>query len=774
MTTARVAQSRAIQFAPQLEKVPLLPGNNFHDDPINRGSLRRSHTLGLNSAKQEFVAPTEYSATRHPADAEPRKHVTKEEMHAKWASQQQVFRFVGFFKEAVPESADEATRLRRCCMSFFPEDGTLMIREARGQNSGMMNSVHGGGAVLVRRHRVFEADGTPVDLEDLQVGEEFECYGKVFKVLDCDGWTRKELTKMGWAVADPLPWPSEEDQQSALNARRMRMQGVRKLRSEDMDVKRQMEFAVSGRCSKVHPEHARAAQQFLRTEGVASHLTFRLLWDDRGGKRPEARIMALKYFLEDDTMEIAENRVANSGRDSSVKFLCRQRVQKPGTRPPMINTGEVQHGTFGNLLKREFLTYDDLTIGRTIQVHQKEFLIFDADKHTREWYEKQGKPLEPGIDVSELLKEAAGPEAVRHYPPPHDGYGDEEDSLGNWRSLMLKAPKKDYEKLLRDGHKVLRFRATLHDSDAPEDEGREFVINFYMATSEVEVIEHSVRNSGIIAGKFLSKRKLYREDPATAQKVVLDQSFFAPGKVVPVLGRHFLLQDIDTRSKKYLDGVEDPPSPRHVRELMGRLRELLNIRFGKTTEAFRAMSTRGAIGVSDIIRFLESNNQPIRRREAKTILNYFDVRGEGALDFNAFVNMMEYKNSQNMDESSNQTRAFKVADVLQDGEDEHEIADRQIQHKALYRRTLRALRDRLEQRRMRQQEIFRVMAGQKSNSLLDKKEFEHGLRHILHMQLTPAEQQVLMDALFPGDKVEVTYAEFSSFLEAVGEFLPEA
>eukprot|EP01065_Artemidia_motanka_P000026 TRINITY_DN10007_c0_g1_i1.p1 TRINITY_DN10007_c0_g1~~TRINITY_DN10007_c0_g1_i1.p1 ORF type:complete len:795 (+),score=259.23 TRINITY_DN10007_c0_g1_i1:59-2386(+) len=774
MAGVRTAQTKSVGYAPQVERIPLLPGNNFHDDPINRATLRKSHGLGMNSVQPDFVPPTEYSVSKNPADAAPRRQPTREEMLKQWAPQTHVYRFLAFFREAVSESADESHRVRRCCINFFTEDGTIMIREGRVANSGAANSVHGGGAVLVKRHRVYEADGTAVDLEDLQVGEEFECYGKVFKVLDCDAFTRRELTAKGWVIPEGLPWPEQEDVHAALNKRRMKMEGIRKLRTQDMDVKRQMEFALSGRCSKVHPEQARAAQQFLAAGGGGgvSHLTFRMLWDDRSGVRRECRVMALRYYLEDDTVEIAENRVVNSGRDSAVKFMCRQRLQKAGVPPPDIHTGEVQHGTFGCLLRRDYVTHKDLSIGDTITVHRKDFLIFDADEHTRQWYQKQGSPLSPPLDVSTILKEAGGAEQpVRHYPPPHDGYGDEEDSLGNWRSLMLKAPKKDYDKLLRDGHKVLRFRAT-QENRAPEEEGREFVLNYFLATNEVEVIENSVRNSGVIAGKFLSKRKLYREIPETGQKVVLDDSFFRAGNVVPVLGRHFRLHEIDARSQKFLGGVNDPPTPERVREIIGALRDLLNQKYQKTTEAFRAISSKGVIGVSDIRHFLEINNQPVGRREAKTVLSYFDIRGEGQLDFNAFVNMMEYKNSQNMDESSSQTRSFKVEHVLLDEEDEHEAADRSIQRKYQERKLKRALRDRLEQRCMKQQEVFRLMAGQNSSSLLDQREFSWGLRNILHMQLTAEEHKVLVESLFPEGKREVTFPEFSTFLEAVGEFLP--
>jgi len=773
MAGVRTTSTKAVSYAPQVEKIPLLPGNNFHDDPINRANLRKSHQLGMNTLQPEFVPPTEYSATKHPSDAAPRKQPTREEMAEKWAGESLQYRFSGYFREAVHESPDEKERIRRCCITFYSEDGTVMIREARVENSGAANGVHGGGSVLIRRHRIYEADGTAVDLDDLQVGEEFECYGKVFKILDCDARTRQQLTKQGWVVPDPIPFPFEEDQQFQLNKKRMKMEGVRQMRTDDMDVKRQMEFQLSGRCSKVHPDQAKAAKQFLAAGNGKSHLTFRLLWDDNSGVRREMRAMALRYYLEDDTMEIAENRVVNSGRDSAVKFMCRQRIPKKGAKNPDINIGEVQHGTFGVLLRRDFITWDMLNVGDTITVHNKEFLIFDADAHTRQWFLDKGKPLNDPVDISEQLK--VGQEAeVKHYPPPHDGYGDEEDSLGNWRSLMLKAPKKDYEKLLRDSHKVLRFKASLYGTKAAEDEGREFVINYFIATREVQVVENSVRNSGIIATTMLAKRKLYRECPRTGQKMVMEESEFRPGKVVNVLGRQFLLEEVDARSQKIIDGVEDMPTPEKVKQVICGLRDLLNQKYQKCTEAFRALSTKGHVSTADIEEFLRRNNQPVRRGEAKTVLKYFDTKGKGQLDFQDFIVLMEYKNSKNMDESSSRAQAIKLDHVLGDEEDDHDEADKRLKSAALKRSVLRALRDRLEQRCCRQQEIYRIMAGRKASSLLDREEFAYGLKHVLHMNLKPEEEAAVTEGMFPDGKQEITFPEFSSFLEACGEFLPES
>lgn len=44
-------------------------------------------------------------------------------------------------------------------------------------------------------------------------------------------------------------------------------------------------------------------------------------------------------------------------------------------------------------------------------------------------------------------------------------------------------------------------------SDKKENQGREFVITYYVNTEEVKVFETPKRNSGIKGGKFLDKNR---------------------------------------------------------------------------------------------------------------------------------------------------------------------------------------------------------------------------------------------------------------------------
>lgn len=66
--------------------------------------------------------------------------------------------------------------------------------------------------VLLRRQRIPMPD--PVryrfyDIIDLNIGKEPEIYGRVYKIVDCDKFTRQFLNRMGIPVPDPIEIPKD-------------------------------------------------------------------------------------------------------------------------------------------------------------------------------------------------------------------------------------------------------------------------------------------------------------------------------------------------------------------------------------------------------------------------------------------------------------------------------------------------------------------------------------------------------------------------------------
>ena len=97
------------------------------------------------------------------------------------------------------------------------------------------------------------------------------------------------------------------------------------------------------------------------------------------------------------------------------------------------------------------------------------------------------------------------PTTAERVIPPHNGFGSDEDSLGNCLSLLPRPPKRNLTQLMQldqtgtDG-RVLRFLARLQLA-APDPSGvseqRRFIISYFLADGTLSVFEQASRNSGM-------------------------------------------------------------------------------------------------------------------------------------------------------------------------------------------------------------------------------------------------------------------------------------
>ena len=119
-----------------------------------------------------------------------------------------------------------------------------------------------------------------------------------------------------------------------------------------------------------------------------------------------------------------------------------------------------------------------------------------CDPYTQEHYKKVygvDFPLGDGLDKNQASERGL-------IIPPYNGFGDEEDSLGNVYRLVPLPPKKDFFKWV-DNQIQLKCTAKLNTKN-PEDIDRRFIITFYLNDDTVMVYEPQQRNSGIVSGKF--------------------------------------------------------------------------------------------------------------------------------------------------------------------------------------------------------------------------------------------------------------------------------
>lgn len=79
-------------------------------------------------------------------------------------------------------------------------------------------------------------------------------------------------------------------------------------------------------------------------------------------------------------------------------------------------------------------------------------------------------------------------DAVVVQVPPHNGFGDEVDSLGYVYDLIPKKPKIDFFKYVDNDKKILRYTARFN-TKVPEDIDRRFIISFYLADDTISIFD---------------------------------------------------------------------------------------------------------------------------------------------------------------------------------------------------------------------------------------------------------------------------------------------
>ena len=139
-------------------------------------------------------------------------------------------------------------------------------------------------------------------------------------------------------------------------------------------------------------------------------------------------------------------------------------------------------------------------------------------------------------------------EPMQPLVPPYNGFGDEQDSLGQMHKLVPQRPKKDFFKVMNNDKKLLRFTARFNPR-VPEDKDRRFIITFYLSDDSISIYEIAQKNSGIIEGKFLHKRRYKNVDNNNEFLTLTDLGI---GSDVKINGHSFHCLSADDYTTKYL------------------------------------------------------------------------------------------------------------------------------------------------------------------------------------------------------------------------------
>lgn len=376
----------------------------------------------------------------------------------------QVLKFRAYFKESVVESALENWRIREVYIYYYLEDSTIMISEQKQTNSGTPQGI------FLKRQMVLKQDlpvgsQTALGIEDFKVGETINIYGRNYKIIDADPYTREFYSNLGYEqpAGEELPMDSFIKQQT------------KPMPKKDTAMLDYLEHTLGG-------GRVKSQKQFLDNDRKV--LRFFTYSDDDP--------FIIHYYLADDTIEIREINFANSGKHNFSLLLRRQKL------PKHFSVG--QPGLDTNA--ESYLTDADIKPGEPIIAFGRVFRITGVDEFTQKHFKENYNEHFPKGDISERRP----PEQVPLVIPEYNGFGDEEDTLGYVKKLLPDKPKKDFFKYVDNDKKVLRYTARFN-TQVPEDVDRRFIISYYLADDTLGIFEPAQKNSGIQEGKFLERRK---------------------------------------------------------------------------------------------------------------------------------------------------------------------------------------------------------------------------------------------------------------------------
>jgi hypothetical protein len=438
----------------------------------------------------------------------------------------QVLRFYAFFQEAVCERGDENSRYRHCVIMYCMEDGTIRISEPRVENSGLPQGS------FLKRHRVQRADGSGfLGPGDFRVGEDLLIYGRNFHVTGADRFTRWFFEENGIDLGPDEPVVEDMWEKNYKFTKTAEKGGLAV--SRNVIEAKQLNNYQTG-----NPPPGRGLTQFLENDRKV--LRYKAYWDDTSlyGIR---KYVTVHYYLADNTVEVNEAHIRNSGQDTTFSvFFRRSKLNKENrinAYPGMLEPDPVQY------------LPEDFIVGQTFDIWGRTFVIYDCDDFTRQFYKDY-----MGVDQAAAIINVEAP-PIRHAalpPPPHNGVGREEDSLLNVLMVRPKPPKQDLVRLMTLSGECLRFECKMVNGQ-PEDEIRCLVIGYFPADYMVAVWETPKRNSGFTGGKFMEKcRKI---NPDTGRYFELTD--FAVGKYVTIKAHPLLVTRADEHALQWTEANPD-------------------------------------------------------------------------------------------------------------------------------------------------------------------------------------------------------------------------
>jgi len=357
-------------------------------------------------------------------------------------------------------------------------------------------------------------------------------------------------------------------------------------------------------------------------------LQFLCIWDDTANLYGDVMEYTLIYHLCDDTIEIFASAPNNSGREQFPRLLKRAKLPKD------FGVKNFEENLSSKSSLQAHYHWTDISIGFEIMVYSRNLVVVDADQATRNFYEQNQMELGPSQRPG-----AYKPNRTARTVPPHNGFGSEEDSLQSCVGPLLNTspPKKKHGE-----NKVLSFVCEL-SSNRKEDEGRRFVLTYYVTDTTIKVHEIPAKNSGFVGGVFLSRGKYKNPE----NEYVTDKDIFIGATVI--LQRHgFHILQSNENTLQWMETHSESLPKSNFNLIMDKLRSIDriydDIMSGKFLDKLKRLdnTSSGKICKDALIQVLQEydvfrvGESTFCEHEVLTIVRAFGEKGE-EFDYCKFV-----------------------------------------------------------------------------------------------------------------------------------------
>ena len=433
-----------------------------------------------------------------------------------------VLSFKGYFEEEAVQSAIEKTVMRKVIIKYYLDDHTIEIIEPRIKNSGIPQGK------FLKRQRVPKNLNYNefISFNDFMVGGSIVMFNREINIYSIDNFTREFYLANGQEQPESFEAP-KDDYTKTLEKKTVKI--------DDPLLKEYKEYSEVRLGGGNFNE---GLEKYLKNDGKV--LIFDVVWNDdsyAGG----LNFYKLHYHLSDDKIEIKEINEPNNGKTPFPLFLKRLHLPK---LPKLSHVpGMIPKTT-------EFYQAQDLVLGSTIRIYNREFLLINCDQFTKDYF-RQNFNIEQ-VKLEGYSRDKKNTKKVEIKIPPHNGFGSEEDSICNCYNLIPKPPKIDMAKMFMYDKIILRFvcRIVNDEFDLPD---RKLIMSFYCADDSIMICLMTEKNSGIISGKFLEKKR-YKNDYTGSY--IKPQDLFV-GQIISVNKHVLQIIQADEFSLNYMEAKSD-------------------------------------------------------------------------------------------------------------------------------------------------------------------------------------------------------------------------